>query len=252
MRWLDAVAMRIYSSWRMGGGGASAMRWGSRVAYVLCALIIITALPVLVCRWVPPPVSAFMMEDRAAAFLRGDDDFRVRYEWVGTDRVATVAKLAVVAAEDQKFPTHDGFDLDAISEAWADYQSGESRRGGSTISQQVARNLFLWRGGGFFRKGLEAYFTVLMETLWPKRRILEVYLNVAEFGRGIYGVKAASEVYFGKQPSALTRREAALLAAVLPSPRRMRPDRPSDYVNERARQIIAQMSKLGPSLLEDM
>ncbi len=252
MRWLDAVASGIYSSWRLNGGGLSAARWGSRVVYVLCCVLVVTALPVLVYRWVPPPISAFMMEDRAAALFHRDGDFRVSYEWVGRDDIPQATKLAVVAAEDQKFLSHSGFDFEAISEAWADYQSGEGRRGGSTISQQVARNLFLWRGGGFFRKGLEAYFTVLLETFWPKRRILEVYLNVAEFGPGVYGVGAASEVYFGTNPAGLTRRDGALLAAVLPSPRHMHVDRPSEYVDERAWQIESQMDKLGPGAVDGM
>ncbi len=234
----------------MGGSRASATTWGTRVGCVLCCVFVATVLPVLVYRWVAPPTSAFMLEDRAAALLHHDSGFRVDYEWAGMDEIAPDAGLAVVAAEDQKFPTHNGFDVEAISEAWADYRSGDARRGGSTISQQVARNLFLWRGGGFFRKGLEAYFTVLLETFWPKRRILEVYLNIAEFGRGVYGVKAASESYFGREPLDLTPREAALLAAVLPSPRRMYPDRPSEYVNERVWQIESQMDKLGPRALD--
>ncbi|MFH1864536.1 MAG: monofunctional biosynthetic peptidoglycan transglycosylase, partial [Candidatus Eisenbacteria bacterium] len=162
------------------------------------------------------------------------------------------ARLAVVAAEDQKFPTHHGFDLEAISEAWADYQNGDRLRGGSTISQQVARNLFLMRGGGFFRKGLEAYYTVLIETLWPKRRILEVYLNVAEFGDGVYGIEAASRRFFGKPPARLTSHESSLLASVLPSPRRLHAEHPSEYVLRRAGTIRGLMSQLGPSHLTSL
>jgi monofunctional biosynthetic peptidoglycan transglycosylase len=154
-----------------------------------------------------------------------------------------------VAAEDSKFPKHRGFDFQAISDAWADYRHGDRLRGGSTISQQVARNMFLCRGGGFLRKGLEAYYTVLIEALWPKQRILEVYLNVAEFGDGVYGVAAASERFFGKPPARMSSLESALLASVLPSPRRLHADRPSDYVLARACSILDVMRTLGPSYL---
>lgn len=200
---------------------------------------------VLALRWLDPPTSAFMLRERAAS------DIRIRHRWVDWDEISAHAKVAVIAAEDQRFPDHAGFDLVSISDALEDMERGRRVRGASTISQQVAKNLFLWPKQSWLRKGFEAYFTVLVELLWPKQRILEVYLNVAEFGRGIYGVGAASDAFFHKSPSRLTAAEAALLAAVLPSPKRMRVNAPSPYVRSRQAWIEDQMRALGgPSLLE--
>lgn len=154
-------------------------------------------------------------------------------------------KLAVIASEDQKFPEHEGFDFESINQALEDRERGRRVRGASTISQQVAKNMFLWPRQSWFRKGLEAYFTLLIEVLWPKQRILEVYLNIAEFGKGIYGVGAASQVFFGKPAAQLNSYDAALLAAVLPSPRRMRVNAPSPYVRSRQEWIVAQMQRMG-------
>ena len=168
----------------------------------------------------------------------------VQQRWVDWPQISPHAKVAVIAAEDQKFPEHHGFDLESINDALEERERGRTR-GASTISQQVAKNLFLWPGHSWARKGLEAYFTVLIETLWPKRRILEVYLNIAEFGSGVFGVGAASEVYFGKRAARLGAADAALLAAVLPSPKRMRVNAPSRYVRSRQDWILGQMRGLG-------
>ncbi len=216
---------------------------------VLLVILALTVTQVLLFRWATPSTSAFMTQSLASARLHGDRDWELDYQWVDWDRAPQSVRLAVVAAEDHKFPTHHGFDFEAMSEAWEDYQNGERLRGGSTISQQVARNLFLMRGGGFVRKGLEAYYTVLIEALWPKQRILEIYLNVAEFGDGVYGIGAASRLYFGKPPERMTSHESALLAAVLPSPKRLHAERPSAYVLGRARTIRGLMTQLGPSYL---
>jgi monofunctional glycosyltransferase len=151
----------------------------------------------------------------------------------------------VIAAEDQQFPFHTGFDLKSIRDAVRENAHRKRPRGASTISQQVAKNLFLWNGGGYVRKGLEAWFTVLIELLWPKERILEVYLNVAQFGRGVFGVEAASHTFWRKPAARLSRTEAATLAAVLPNPIRLRADRPSRYVQSRRDWILGQMSGLG-------
>lgn len=154
---------------------------------------------------------------------------RLDYRWTPWTRIAKHAGLAVIAAEDQHFPTHHGFDVESIQQAIDAHEKGERLRGASTISQQVAKNVFLWSGRSFVRKGLEAHFTVLIELMWPKRRILEVYLNVAEMGPGVFGVEAASQRHFRKPASKLTASEAALLAAVLPNPIRLRANRPSAY-----------------------
>ncbi|MBN1423320.1 monofunctional biosynthetic peptidoglycan transglycosylase [Candidatus Fermentibacteria bacterium] len=213
---------------------------------LLASLFLLTTLlPLGYLRWMPPPTSSFMLQQKAAARKKGDTSFRLEYRWVSWDRIASSAAVAVVAAEDQKFKDHNGFDTESIEEAWDSRHTTKRPRGASTISQQVAKNLFLWPGKTFLRKGLEAYYTVFIELLWPKRRIIEVYLNIAEFGRGTFGVGAASERFFGKPPSRLTDRETALLAAVLPSPLRMHADRPSAYVEGRVAWILGQMAQLG-------
>lgn len=211
----------------------------------LVAWLLASILTVLALRFVPPPTSAFMIERRIQAM--GDDqaNFRLRYRWVPMSEVSENLAIALVAAEDQKFPSHHGFDVDAIQDALADAEGGARLRGASTISQQVAKNLFLWNGRSYVRKGLEAYFTVLIEALWPKRRILEVYLNIAEFGDGIYGAAAASDRYFKGDPTQLSPRQSALLAAVLPNPRKFRVDNPSGYVQRRAAWIERQVRQLG-------
>lgn len=167
------------------------------------------------------------------------------YRWTDWEEIAPQAALAVIASEDQKFPYHSGFDVEAIQMALEDAREGGRLRGASTISQQTAKNLFLWPGRSFARKGLEAYLTVLIELCWSKQRIVEVYLNVAEFGGGLFGITAASEHFFGKTPSELTVDEAALLAAVLPNPARLRVEDPSPYVRERQAWIRRHMRQLG-------
>jgi len=218
---------------------------GRLLGTILLVFLLLTVLPVIALRWLDPPTTAFMLQQGLGARLGGHRDFQLRYHWIDADSISAHAGVAVVAAEDQRFPHHRGFDLAAIADARRDHERGGRLRGASTITQQVAKNLFLWPERSWVRKGLEAYFTVLIETLWPKRRILEVYLNVAEFGDGIYGVRAASETYFHKPPARLQPAEAALLAAVLPNPLRLRADRPSAYVRERRDWILQQMEQLG-------
>ncbi|MCB2149647.1 MAG: monofunctional biosynthetic peptidoglycan transglycosylase [Deltaproteobacteria bacterium] len=201
-------------------------------------IILVTAVIVLALRWVPPPTSAFMLQQRLSGI-------GVDYRWTPMDRISPHAALAVIASEDQNFFDHWGVDLKAIVEAFKDNRTRRHPRGGSTISQQVVKNLFLWPGRSYVRKGIEVYFTLLMEILWPKTRILEVYLNIAEMGSGVFGAEAAGQRFFHKPASRLNQREAATLAAVLPSPKRMLADRPSDYVIRRTWQIIEQMHALG-------
>lgn len=200
---------------------------------------------VVLLRFLPPPISAVMAEDWLGAKLRGDSAYTLRYRWVAWERVAPALPLSLVAAEDQRFPQHHGFDFAAIQKALDEADDGERLRGASTISQQVAKNLFLWSGRSFVRKGLEAYFTVLIETVWPKRRILEMYLNIAQFGDGIYGAGAASEAFFRTTPDRLDAQQAALLAAVLPNPLRLKVDKPSSYVMRRVAWIRRQTEALG-------
>jgi monofunctional biosynthetic peptidoglycan transglycosylase len=168
----------------------------------------------------------------------------LEHRWVNAAQMSASLPYAVVAAEDQKFPQHFGFDVESIRDALDAHGDGEQLRGASTITQQVAKNLFLWSGRSFVRKGLEAYFTVLLEAFLPKDRILEIYLNVAEFGPGIYGVEAAGSAYFAKAADRISDTEAALLAAVLPAPKNYSVARPSSYVRERQRWILTQMRRL--------
>ena len=215
-----------------------AFRW---FACFLAATMAIT----LLFRWVPLPGSSLMVQRQIASLWQKNKEYRFRYQWVNMGRISPYAPLAAIASEDQKFFSHMGFDFDAIEKAWEHNQRRKRVHGASTISQQVAKNLFLWPGRSFIRKGLEVYFTLLIEVLWPKRRILEVYLNVAEFGPGIFGVEAASRAYFHKPAAKLNSAEAAILAAILPSPLRSNAARPSGYISERAWHIQRQMRLMG-------
>jgi len=208
---------------------------------------------VLLLRWINPLFTAFMAEAQVAAWMSRDSSYVFRHSWVDLDRISPNLPLAVVASEDQKFPEHWGFDVAAIEKAYALNQHNHKVRGASTISQQVAKNLFLWSGRSYFRKGLEAYFTVLIEGLWPKRRILEIYLNIAEFGYGTYGAEAAAQRFFHKPASRLTRGDAAVLAAVLPNPQHYSAAAPSRYVQQRREWILGQMQALGgPEMLDEV
>ena len=216
---------------------------GLRLAGLAWAAL--TLLTVVAFRWIDPPFTTFMLTDRIGALFSREKDYDFSHDWVDWDRISKYAAVAVIAAEDQTFPHHRGFDFKQIDKAFADRERGRRVRGASTISQQVAKNLFLWPGQSWFRKGLEAGITVLIETCWSKQRILEVYLNIAEFGRGTYGVQAASRRYFHKDAAKLTRSEAALLAAVLPAPTRFKVSAPSTYVRKRQAWIQRQMYALG-------
>lgn len=210
---------------------------GAGIAWI--GLTIVLVLPI---RWIPPSRSAFMLREAAL----GTEP--IRYDWVAWDSISPHLPIAAVAAEDQRFPEHFGFDFDSIAEAWQERRSGGRSRGASTISQQVAKNLYLWPGQSFLRKGLEAWCTLAIELLWPKQRILEVYLNIAEFGPGVFGVAEASRHAFDREPGDLTAAQAATLIAVLPSPKRMSAASPSEYVRRRARDIQRQVRNLGGPL----
>ena len=212
-----------------------------------CALALFSIVQVVVLRFVDPPFSTVMALRQVEAWGQGDWGFRIHYQWRDLDAMAASVPISLVAAEDQRFPLHNGFDLEAIEKAMDHNARGKRLRGGSTISQQVAKNLFLWQGRSWLRKGLEAWFTLLIETLWPKQRILEVYLNSAEWGNGVFGAEAAARHHFGRGAPYLSRQQASLLAAVLPSPRTWSAGRPSAYVSRRANWIRQQMWQLGGS-----
>lgn len=219
-------------------------RWPRRLGLAVGLALGLSVLPVLALRWIDPPTSAFMLARRAQALHAGDAAFRLDYRWVDAAAISPQLPIALVAAEDQKFPLHDGFDVEAIRDALDERAEGGGR-GASTISQQVAKNLFLWRGRSWLRKGLEAYYTVLIEALWPKSRIVEVYANIAEFGDGVYGAEASAQRFFRKPAAQLTAAESARLAAVLPNPKRFRVDAPSPYVRRRQAWIQRQVRQLG-------
>lgn len=220
-------------------------RLGRVLLFLIVGWFILSIAAVLLFRWVDPPISAFIIEDRLSARMEADASYRYRHTWLPWSQISPYAKLAVICSEDQKFPEHHGFDLQSIDDAVRKHERGGRLRGASTISQQTAKNLFLWSGPSWIRKGFEVYFTLLIEALWSKQRILEVYLNIAEFGKGIFGVGAAGMTLFHKPAARLTAYESALLAAALPSPRRLHPEAPSRYLQQRAAWILEQMQRLG-------
>jgi monofunctional glycosyltransferase len=211
-------------------------KWMFRLVLLAIALTLLLTVPL---RWINPPGSAFMLIERVTS------SHEIRQQWMPLNEISPELALAVIAAEDQNFPNHHGFDLREIRAAVETHRQGGRLRGASTISQQLARNLYLWPHRSWVRKGLEFWFTVPLELFLPKPRMLEIYLNVAEFGVGIYGAEAAAQHHFGKPASALTRAEAALLAGVLPAPKRMDASKPGEFLTERQRWIMRQMNNLG-------
>ncbi|QGY27811.1 monofunctional biosynthetic peptidoglycan transglycosylase [Pantoea cypripedii] len=214
------------------------------MAKFLLAWLGIWLAAILLFSFLPVPFSAVMVQRQIGAWLSGNFDYVAHSDWVSMDEISPWMALAVIASEDQKFPVHWGFDVQAIQSV-LDNEGDERMRGASTLSQQTAKNLFLWDGRSWVRKGLEAGLTVGIETVWTKRRILTVYLNIAELGNGVFGVEEASQRYFHKPASRLTMSEAALLAAVLPNPIRFRADAPSGYIRQRQQWIMRQMRQLG-------
>ncbi|MBD93829.1 MAG: monofunctional biosynthetic peptidoglycan transglycosylase [Acidobacteria bacterium] len=218
-----------------------------------CVAVAVSMLAIVALRWASPPTTAFMLGHQIGAWRAGTSAAGVRYQWVDWADINPELAVAVVAAEDQRFREHHGLDFAAIRDALEERRREGRVRGASTISQQVAKNLFLWPGQSWLRKGVESYLTVLIELVWSKRRVLEVYLNVAEFGDGVYGVGAASVRFFAREPALIDREQAALLAAVLPSPKRLDVSHPSAYVRSRQSWILSQMEQLGGvSYLDDL
>ncbi|HKQ31555.1 MAG TPA: monofunctional biosynthetic peptidoglycan transglycosylase [Thermodesulfobacteriota bacterium] len=207
-------------------------------------IIAVTVLWVLLYRYVNPPLTPLMVIGYFG------EAKTIKKKWKDYDEISAYMKLAVIASEDQKFPLHDGFDIESIKDAIDEKMNGDRMRGASTISQQTAKNIFLWPSRTWARKGAEAYFTFLIENIWSKKRILEMYLNVIETGKGIYGVDEAGKIYFGKPAGKLNKEESALIAAILPNPAVMSAVRPSEYVRERQSWIMGQMDNLGIGYLK--
>lgn len=214
------------------------VRWLGRI---IGGFLILSVVMVVIYRFVPPPVTLTMLFDKNG----------ITKDWMSLDEIDPDMPRAAIAAEDAKFCQHHGFDAEAIQKAYLHNERGGRIRGGSTISQQTAKNVFLWQNGGFFRKGLEAYFTLLIEALWGKKRIMEVYLNVAETGIGTYGVNAGSIRYFNHDASTMTRAEAARIAAVLPLPKKRAAVAPSGFTRRYGNSITRRIGSVRVQGLDD-
>lgn len=215
-------------------------KWVKRI---IIGLFLLSIVLTFTYKWIPVPFTELMLK---RYFINGS---KIEKKWIPINSISNSIQLAVVSSEDQNFIKHHGFDFKQIQKVLEDQQEGGRVRGASTISQQTAKNVFLWDGKNYIRKGLEAYFTCLIEWVWGKKRIMEVYLNVIEFGDGIYGIEAASQHYFGKSSSNLTKAESATLAALLPNPRKYGKNINERYIQKRKIWILKQMRNLGGTLI---
>ncbi|MCK9219595.1 MAG: monofunctional biosynthetic peptidoglycan transglycosylase [Bacteroidales bacterium] len=220
---------------------------GKFLKYFLILFFGSTLLFVVLYRFVNPPVTPLMLI-RVIEQATDGQTLRLQKRWVSLDKISPNLPIAVISSEDNRFLNHHGFDMEAIEKAkeFNDRKKGTKVRGASTISQQTAKNVFLWPQRSWFRKGLEVYFTGLIETVWGKKRIMEVYLNVIETGKGVYGAESAARTYFGKSASQLSRGEAALIAAILPNPLKWNPANPTPYIRDRQEWILWNMNNIGP------
>lgn len=224
-----------------------AARIGRWVRRLTTSFVAISFFFVLLLRWIPPPTTAFMLQRQVSAWWNTENNFTLHHSWSDWDDISPHIKMAAITSEDQSFAEHWGLDFTSIKKAVSEYEQGQGLRGASTITQQVAKNLFLWPKQSFIRKGIEAYFSLLIELLWPKQRILEVYLNIAEFGNGIYGVQAAAKQFFNTTAAQLTKTQSALMVTALPAPKRYNLARPSSYMFRRSRWVMRYMDLLGNS-----
>lgn len=233
--------MAIKRNRKKKGNSSKAKKWISLIKiwiYRAVGFFIAgTILWVFLLKFINPPIT-YLMIKRGFEWKATGKGFKIDKDWQGYDKIADNLKKAAIAGEDAHFLSHYGFDTDAIIKAFETNKEGKKIRGGSTITQQVAKNVFLWPQRSWLRKGLESYFTFLIELFWSKKRILEVYLNVIEMGQGVYGAEAASHYYFNKSAKNLTKKEAALIIAILPNPRKWDAKRPSSYINRRANSIV--------------
>ncbi len=220
---------------------------------LIIGFFVITILLVVIFRFVPPPITVFQTYRVFEQLFDKDKEVKLRKDWVSIEKISPNLVLAVISSEDQKFETHFGFDLEAMQKAFSHNKKGKKIRGASTITQQTAKNLFLWPTRSYTRKALEVYFTFLIEVIWSKERIMEMYLNIIEMGIGVYGAEEASQYYFHKSAKNLNKDQAALIAATLPSPRKYDPKRPSSFLNNRKDWIKRQMRNLGrPDIIKSI
>ena len=214
--------------------------WITKIRNIFLILFTAQLVYIVLLKWVDPPITITQLSNWI-------DGYGLKRDYVDFDDMSPNIRLAVIASEDQLFPDHNGFDMTGIKQAWMERSKKHKRvRGASTISQQVAKNVFLWQGRSWIRKGLEAYTTFMIELIWGKKRILEMYLNVSEMGKGVFGIEAASRFYFNKPAKKLNRKESAMIVACFPNPKKIRVKPPSPYVNQRYPQILTQMSNLEP------
>lgn len=226
-------------------------RWRRWLLWLTTTPVVLSIVLVLAFRWVTPPVSGVMLQRLIEARSTGNSDYRIDRLWCPLESYGPYLPVAVIASEDQRFVEHYGFDTVEIQKALDSAEEGGPMRGASTISQQVAKNLFLWTGRSWLRKGLEVWFTGLIEAFWPKRRILEMYLNIAETGDGMFGFCGACVQRFGRECATLSPYQLALMVATLPDPRRRRADQPTPYLHGRASWIVQQMEQLGgPQMMQ--
>lgn len=204
----------------------------------------LSILSVIIFKWVPVPITPLMITRAVENKLEGKDAL-LTHDWVSIENISPNLQKAVIASEDGNFLKHNGFDFKAMQKAFKNNQKGKRLKGGSTISQQTAKNVFLWQGRSYIRKGLEAYFTVLIELIWGKERIMEVYLNSIEMGNGVYGAESAAKHWYRKSASDLTKKEAAGIAAILPNPRKYKATNSSSYINRRKDKIVRVMQHIG-------
>lgn len=216
--------------------------WKATIAFFVLSIV-----SVIVFRWVPVPITPLMII-RDVQQLGKDKGVVMKHDWVPLEEISPKLQLAVVCSEDQNYLKHFGFDIGAMKKAMAENENGKRIRGGSTITQQTAKNVFLWQGRSYLRKGLEAWFTLLIEIFWSKERIMEVYLNSIEMGQGIYGAEAACQFWFNKPAKKITKDEAAAIAAILPNPLRYKANPPSSYITGRKAWIKQQMNFWGNKL----
>jgi len=214
---------------------------------IVIILLILSIAFTILFRWVPVPVTPLMII-RCIQQKSSGEDLRLKHDWVSLEEISPKLQLAVVCSEDQNYLSHYGFDWAAIEKAMKNNEEGRKLRGASTISQQTAKNVFLWPGRSYIRKGFEVYFTLLIELFWSKERIMEVYLNSIEMGRGVYGAEAAARFWFKKSAAKLSRDESAALAAILPNPLRYSANPPGPYIVKRKAWIARQMSYWGNQL----
>ncbi|MGD8426249.1 MAG: monofunctional biosynthetic peptidoglycan transglycosylase [Balneolaceae bacterium] len=200
---------------------------------------------VLLLKWLNPPTTSFILQRQFQAWRKGEKNFELHYRWASWASISQHLKMAAITSEDQRFAYHWGLDLESIEKAVDEYQQGKDLRGASTITQQVAKNLFLWQDQSYIRKGIEAYFALLIELCWSKERILEIYLNIAEFGNGIYGAQAAAKQYFRTTAALLSKWQSALMVTALPAPKRYDIAHPSAYMYSRERWVLRYMDLLG-------